>query len=87
MATPAGIPMVVDESREDSQEQEDLKTTGNEVAGVGSVTQNPPESREEESEEPDAFLNETGNILLDLISLQLIFVPQQPPDSLTTFSF
>ena len=87
VATPAGIPMVVDESREDSQEQEDLKTTGNEVAGVGSVTQNPPESRKEESEEPDAFLNETGNILLDLISLQLIFVPQQPPDSLTTFSF
>ena len=87
VATPAGIPMVVDESREDSQEQEDLKTTGNEVASVGSVTQNPPESRKEESEEPDAFLNETGNILLDLISLQLIFVPQQPPDSLTTFSF
>ena len=87
VATPTGIPMVVDESREDSQEQEDLKTTGNEVAGVGSVTQNPPESRKEESEEPDAFLNETGNILLDLISLQLIFVPQQPPDSLTTFSF
>ena len=87
VATPAGIPKVVDESREDSQEQEDLKTTGNEVAGVGSVTQNPPESRKEESEEPDAFLNETGNILLDLISLQLIFVPQQPPDSLTTFSF
>ena len=87
VATPAGIPMVVDESREDSQEQEDLKTTGNEVASVGSVTQNPPESREEESEEPDAFLNETGNILLDLISLQLIFVPQQRPDSLTTFSF
>ena len=87
VATPAGIPMVVDESREDSQEQEDLKITGNEVAGVGSVTQNPPESRQEESEETDAFLNETGNILLDLISLQLIFVPQQPPDSLTTFSF
>ena len=87
VATPAGIPMVVDESREDSREQEDLKTTGNEVAGVGSVTQNPPESRKEESEETDAFLNETGNILLDLISLQLIFVPQQPPDSLTTFSF
>ncbi len=87
VATPTGIPMVVDESREDSREQEDLKTTGNEVAGVGSVTQNPPESRKEESEEPDAFLNETGNILLDLISLQLIFVPQQPPDSLTTFSF
>ena len=87
VATPAGIPIVVDESREDSQEQEDLKITGNEVAGVGSVTQNPPESRKEESEEPDAFLNETGNILLDLISLQLIFVPQQPPDSLTTFSF
>ena len=87
VATPAGIPIVVDESREDSQEQEDLKITGNEVAGVGSVTQNPPESRQEESEETDAFLNETGNILLDLISLQLIFVPQQPPDSLTTFSF
>ena len=87
VATPAGIPIVVDESREDSQEQEDLKITGNEVAGVGSVTQNPPESRKEESEETDAFLNETGNILLDLISLQLIFVPQQPPDSLTTFSF
>ena len=87
VATPAGIPIVVDESREDSQEQEDLKTTGNEVASVGSVTLDPPESREEESEETDAFLNETGNILLDLISLQLIFVPQQPPDSLTTFSF
>ncbi len=87
VATPTGIPMVVDESREDSQEQEDLKITGNEVAGVGSVTQNPPESRKEESEETDAFLNETGNILLDLISLQLIFVPQQTPDSLTTFSF
>ena len=87
VATPAGIPMVVDESREDSQEQEDLKITGNEVAGVGSVTQNPPESRQEESEETDAFLNETGNILLDLISLQIIFVPQQGPDSLTTFSF
>ena len=87
VATPAGIPMVVDEGREDSQEQEDLKITGNEVAGVGSVTQNPSESREEESEETDAFLNETGNILLDLISLQLIFVPQQEPDSLTTFSF
>ena len=87
VATPTGIPMVVDESREDSQEQEDLKITGNEVASVDSVTLDPPESREEESEETDAFLNETGNILLDLISLQLIFVPQQPPDSLTTFSF
>ena len=87
VATPAGIPMVVDESREDSQEQEDLKITGNEVAGVGSVTQNPPESRKEESEETDAFLNETGNILLDLISLQIIFVPQQGPDPFFTLSF
>ncbi len=85
-ATPTGIPMVVDEGREDSQEQEDLKTTGNEVAGVGSVNQNPPESREKESEESDAFLNETGNILLDLISLQLIFVQQQGPDPFFSLS-
>ena len=91
LATPTGIPIVIDESRdesrEDTQEQDDLKTTGNEVAGVGPVTLDQPEPLEVESEETDAFLNETGNILLDLISLQLIFVPQQPPDSLITFPF
>lgn len=85
VATPTGVPMVIDEGKEDSQDQDDLKTTGNEVAGVGSVTLDQPEPVEEESDETDAFLNETGNILLDLISLQIIYMPQELPGSSFTF--
>ncbi len=67
--SPVGVPMVT--AGED--EKGDSETTGSEVAGVtGMIVEDSLEVpvEDEVPESADAFLAETGNILLDLISLQ-----------------
>ena len=64
------VPMVDPEATEEISGE---KLTGSEVAGVTSSGQEPPEK----VYSPDAFISETGNILLDLISLKKITIVEK----------
>jgi carboxyl-terminal processing protease len=80
--TPTGVPIVQDDAASadspnnddgaDSAGADTETRTGGELAGVGEVARDQMEPEAEKQEDTDAFLNETGNILLDLISIQKV---------------